>query len=321
MSHKTPQEIVFNQIYEKIPGIDIIGEYESKSSKLLVKCKECGFEWYSNANRLINGHGCRKCAGKMRRGARGYYKKSCEQFERELAAIQPTIQLLSLYESAREKVMCCCTVCGNQWMAKASNLLTGCGCPKCAVDSAKYKQTKTQSQFLTEMSEKHPDILVVGDYENTSSKIELHCLSCGYDWFATPRNLLRNDGRTTGCPHCSTSHGETTIRKWLDDHHIDYCEQHKYADLVGIGGRRLSYDFYIPKYRVLIEYQGEFHDHTARIQSDEDYTIQVEHDRRKKEFAEKNMLHLVEVWYYENLEEKLQSTFDNISDPVTTTAS
>ena len=39
---------------------------------------------------------------------------------------------------------------------------------------------------------------------------------------------------------------------------------------------------------MLIEYQGEFHDGTANIQTEEDFKIQSEHDRRKAEYAREN---------------------------------
>lgn len=83
----------------------------------------------------------------------------------------------------------------------------------------------------------------------------------------------------------------------------------------------MSYDFYIPGGNVLIEYQGSFHDNTARLQTQSDYQIQLEHDRRKRSYAEANDIRLIEIWYDEDIAKRLESDLRNIINPVTTTVS
>ena len=96
----------------------------------------------------------------------------------------------------------------------------------------------------------------------------------------------------------------------------------KYPDLRGVGGKYrslpLSYDFYLIDYNLLIEYQGEFHDHTASIQTDEAYEIQVKHDELKRNYAMEHNINLLEIWYYDfdNIERILE---DHLKNPVTTT--
>ena len=71
----------------------------------------------------------------------------------------------------------------------------------------------------------------------------------------------------------------------------------------------LSYDFYLPQYNLLIEYQGEQHEKFVERfhKSEEDFIIQKEHDRRKKKYTKDNNIKLLEIWYYdyENIEEIL----------------
>lgn len=38
---------------------------------------------------------------------------------------------------------------------------------------------------------------------------------------------------------------------------------------------------------------------------EEQFKIQQEHDRRKREYAEKNNIKLLEIWYYDNIEQIL----------------
>ena len=320
MSHKIPAEIVLKQINETNDRVEIISEYKFKAGPLRVRCKDCGFEWDTTANRLLFGHGCRKCSGMKKRGV-SIRKKSNEEYLAELSQKNPNVRLLSEYQNARVRVECECAVCGHQWTAKPFNLLTGFGCPMCANVACSQKQTKSEEDFRKEFYSIHKDIEIIGKYRNNRSNIELMCKDCGMKWYAMPVNLLRRDGKATGCPHCKKSHGEGMIASILGAQNIEYKQWKKFDGLVGIGGRPLSYDFYIPSLNLLIEYQGEFHDHTSTIQTDEDYESQVEHDRRKREYARNHNIRLLEIWYYDNLEEKLMKELSYITDPVTTTAS
>ena len=85
----------------------------------------------------------------------------------------------------------------------------------------------------------------------------------------------------------------------------------KYSGLLGLGNGLLSYDFYIPKLNLLIEYQGEMHERFVRgiHKSIKDFEKQQEHDRRKKVYAQNNNINLFEIWYYDfdNIEEILDT--------------
>lgn len=269
---------------------------------------------------MLAGHGCRKCAGIRKRHKRGYFKKTNEQFIHDLSTVNPMIIPKSEYISAHDMVNCECVVCGFEWSAKAANLLSGIGCPACGHRACSEKQRKSHDVFLSEMKNLHPTIDVLSEYDGNTGDVLLRCSICGHNWEAMPINLLRKDGKATGCPRCQRSHGEERIAKWLDDNGIKYNQYKKYDGLLGVKGRPLSYDFFLADHNMLIEYQGEYHDHTARLQTDEDYASQLEHDHRKRDYAEHNGINLLEIWYYENIEEKLKTTFDNIKDPVTTTA-
>lgn len=216
---------------------------------------------------------------------------------------------------------CKCRVCGNIWQAKPANLESGFGCPNCKTITAKEKQLKTQYEFEQELLSIHNDVLLIGKYTGNKNNVELQCLKCGKHWSAMPINLLRKDKKATGCPHCKRSHGEQYISEWLDAHGIKYENQKMFDGLLGVGGNKLSYDFFLPDNGILLEYQGEYHDHTARIQDDIGYLIQSEHDMRKKKYAEDNGYTYFPIWYYDNKEQKLKLLISkNTTDPVTTTA-
>ena len=69
---------------------------------------------------------------------------------------------------------------------------------------------------------------------------------------------------------------------------------------VGVNNGKLSYDFYLPQYNLLTEIQGIQHEKPIEIfGGEEQFKTQQEHDRRKREYAEKNGYKLLEIWYYD----------------------
>ena len=89
-------------------------------------------------------------------------------------------------------------------------------------------------------------------------------------------------------------------------HNIEFEFQKKFPELIGVNNGKLSYDFYLPQYNLLTEIQGIQHEKPIEIfGGEEQFKTQQEHDRRKREYAEKNGYKLLEIWYYD---------FDNIEE-------
>ena len=69
-----------------------------------------------------------------------------------------------------------------------------------------------------------------------------------------------------------------------------------------------GYDFYIPDMNILIECQGLQHIYPVEyFGGEEQFKVQQEHDRRKREYAEKNGYKLLEIsyWNYDKIDEIL----------------
>lgn len=99
-----------------------------------------------------------------------------------------------------------------------------------------------------------------------------------------------------GCPICSESKGEIEVREWLENHNITYKRQHRFADL-----KKYPYDFYLPDFNLLIEYNGIQHYEEVPYfhRSPSSFDGQLTRDRIKKEYAEKNGIKLLVIPYWE----------------------
>lgn len=169
---------------------------------------------------------------------------------------------------------------------------------------------KTHEEFVKEMTDKNPSVKIIGKYNGALTDVDCQCEKCDYIWKAKPEKSVRG----TDCPKCNFSKGEKKIDEFLCTHDIANIPQKKFDDLVGIHGWKLSYDFYIPSFNVLIEYQGEQHYEPIKFGKTIEYGIkrlktQQMNDSIKREYAKNNNMKLLEIpyWEFDNIEEILES--------------
>jgi len=177
-----------------------------------------------------------------------------------------------------------------------NNLKMGFGCKYCGTERMADARRLSFNE-VREIFAKNDMILLDQEYKNTQEKLKYICknhIKIGIQEMSTI-NAYKNH-----CPYCNTIKGEKKILDFLVQNHIKFEPQKSYDDLLGIGGGKLSYDFYLSDYNLLIEYQGEQHEHPVEIFGGEkQFAIQQEHDRRKQNYASSNNINLLEIWYYD----------------------
>ena len=273
---------------------EILGEYVRCHSKILFKHVNCDNEFEMTPHSFLSGQRCPKCQHRS-------YKKTTEEFKQEIFnLVGDEYKLIGEYINGKTKVQLLHRTCGNIYNVKPSDFIQGYRCCFCYGNIK-----KTQEEFKKLVYNMYKDeYTVVGIYINFGTKIDIKHNNCGNVWSVMARDFLNNKSH---CPECSYSKGEVKINEYLKLNNIENVPQMKYEGLVGINNGLLSYDFYLPKYNILIEYQGEFHDGTVSYQTEEDFKRQKEHDKRKKQYAIDNNIKLLEIWYwdFENIEEIL----------------
>ena len=182
----------------------------------------------------------------------------------------------------------CRCKCGKEVNVNGTNLKSGgiksCGCAKLEVPQCMRKDLKGL---------KFGKLTVL--YETPT---KWHCIcDCGNECDVSTSQLTT--GKTKSCG-CMKSGGELTVIEFLNQNKIAFESQKRFADLLGVGNKKLSYDFYIPDMNILIECQGLQHIYPIEyFGGEEQFKIQKEHDKRKREYAEKNGYKLLEIWYYD----------------------
>lgn len=106
-----------------------------------------------------------------------------------------------------------------------------------------------------------------------------------------PNVLLRIDNHR--------SIGEQKVFDYLENKNILFEEQKKFDGCVGYK-RKLSFDFYLPKEKIAIEFNGRQHyDPVEYFGGINKLKIQQEYDRRKSKFAAKLGIKLITIPYWQ----------------------
>jgi glutaredoxin len=283
---KTHEQFV-EEVRNINPDITVVGTYKNSHTKIEFRCKE-GHKWITTPNNVLSGKTCLTCAN-IQSSLR--QRKSHEQFVKELKNIHPDITVIGEYVNSNTKIEFMCSK-GHIWKSAPSNLLSGCSCPFCKGEKISALKFKTHEQFLGEVLELGIDVTVLGTYHSAREHILCRCNKCNHEWMITPNNLLRG----FGCPKCKKSKGEQAVEEYLIAHNIVFETQKRFADC--IDQRPLPFDFYLPEYNMLIEYQGAQHYMATHRMGDEEKLIyRQKHDCIKREYCKDKGINLLEIPY------------------------
>lgn len=288
-----------NELLVKQPNLIPNDTYTNKNTKYHCICKIHNCDVYKTPDKYLNANqGCDICSVERNKCATRY---TDESYKEKAYSLNENIKIVSKYQNIKEKVHVKC-----KWNPIAETLIWNkpCGCPNCSGNAI-----KTPENFESELKITHPELKLLSPYIRANRKLHILCTDCNRDFMVTPNKLQQGQH----CPYCKISHGESVIRSILTKLSIEFEMQKRFDDLKGVGGRKLSYDFYLPTYNLLVEYQGEQHKKpvvfkgTNKKTSLLSFKKQQEHDRRKCEYAKENNIELLEIWYWDfnNIEQIL----------------
>lgn len=268
-------------------------KYKGYGVKGVIVCKEHGVFKQTPVAHLMNS-GCRPCA--MERGG-AVRRKKLEVFIAEAKKVHCGMYDYSgvVYVNGHSKVKVRCSIHGD-WMAIPSAHLKGNGCPKCGIKTAADSRRRTNSEFVELAVSVHGQRYTYDrvEYVNSNTKVTVGCKTHGH-W-----GVIANDhiaGR--GCPRCSRSKGEEYLSRLFTELGVVNIDQFKLPEL----NVRYRYDFYLPEYNVLIEYQGGQHYRAIDFfGGEEGFRKTLERDAIKRHLAKETGRKLVYLSYLDMAE-------------------
>lgn len=264
--------------------------YINNSTKVIITCPLHGdFEQIPNSHLL--GHGCPECKAKNSSKLLKYDK---QQFIEKAQTIHCGMYEYnnSEYSNAHSKINITCIKHGDFQQTPGQHLF-GQGCPKCRYEKNSKKFRSNTSEFIEKARTKHGNRFDYSkvNYEIGNKKIIIICKEHG-EFLQTPETHLQGHG----CSICKASKGELAIKAILDKYNIINKSEYILPEVVS----QRKFDFYLPDYRILIEFHGIQHYEYIPFLHDYDednFLKQKDRDILKKDNAYRFKYKLVEFNY------------------------
>lgn len=214
----------------------------------------------------------------------------------------------------------CLCDCGTEFVTRGSSLKSGhtksCGCRK--------KQLRIKDMIGRQFGKlvvvsRGPDELLDSGLRYVTWNCECECGST-----MTTRGTALRSGHTISCgcarfnTAISTSYmpkSEMWVQHYLDDLGFDYTMQKTYPNLRGVGYGLLSYDFLVHTDNItcLIECHGlQHYEPVEYFGGAVSFEIQQEHDARKRAYAKRHNIPLIEIPVHGLKESDIRALLDDV---------
>ena len=177
------------------PNIEVVGQYIDAKTSILHRCLIDGYEWMVEPTNILSGKGCPKCANNNRSKRQTL---SHQQYIERLEAIHPCIVPVEQYINAKTQILHFCQRHKVEWYVAPDDVLHGCGCPECAKESFRKSRMRTQDEYISELSIKNPDLILIGDYLGNNMPTKHYCKIHDYTFNIAPNSTLAGHG----CKYC-----------------------------------------------------------------------------------------------------------------------
>jgi hypothetical protein len=168
-------------------------------------------------------------------------------------------------------------------------------------ENTKTKKLTTE-EFISKSKEIHGDKYDYSlvDFKNVRGKIKIIYNGLIYEQLG----YLHLEGKAPRGTEDKISKGEYFISCFLINNNIKYINQHWYSDCRNI--LPLPFDFYLPDYNILIEYDGRQHFESVDLfGGQEGFERRKLNDEIKNKYCIKNGIPLLRISHLEDVDSKL----------------
>lgn len=261
-------------------------KFSGAAKPIEYQCLQCGKTYYkTKANHLYeNKTLCSHCYSARNSKVRDWintFFQSSKQF-----------QLKNWSNNIGDKILIHCNNCNRDFLKAPTNLYQReekTICPLCGENGSPVPK----EDFIKMLSSQEQEEYQVLNYKSLGKSAQFRH-KCGFVFSMKPVNFCKS----RGCPKCNKtkSAGELAIIRFLNQNNIIFEEQKRFPETLG----RLSYDFYVPLFNTLIEFQGEQHYRpTPHFGGEQVFQNQKERDLKKATFAKENGYILICIPYYD----------------------
>ena len=299
MSKKLTTNIIINRaknIHSNQYDYSLV-DYINSTTKIKIICPLHGvFEQTPRSH--ISGSGCPICFGTP--------KITHEEFIKKVNIIHNNFYTYpEKYNGNKSHISIICPIHGIFKQTPSKHYKHGC--KKCGFSKISIsKKTNNTENIIKKSKITHNNLydysLTV--YTKSTDKIKIICKKHGIFEQLPKMHIYRKQG----CPKCNSSHGEKTIETFFMNNNIDFITQKTFENCKNI--HKLPFDFYLEKYNLCVEFDGEQHYKAIKYWGGEEkFKLQQKRDSIKNIYCINNNINLLRIRFDEDIEEKIIDYF------------
>lgn len=242
---------------------------------------------YNNMQRVVVG--CQHCIGR---------NDDEEIILDEMYDANPDIEVLEPIKGRRGRIKIRCKKHDNISNSSPYEIIHGKGCIYCGFEKLSETNKTPKDIFIEQLKTAYNNIELESGYNGKTNYASFHCKICDAKWTGIAYYV-----ENRGCPRCNGFSTEAMVGKYLQQYKINYIPQKSFSDCRD--QRPLPFDFYLPDYNILIEYDGEEHFRPVNfggISDDEaleHLKITQYHDKIKTNYCQENGIPLIRIPFWE----------------------
>lgn len=252
-----------------------------------IRCKICGRETEQKIKYAVKGCSCMSCSRKI----------SLEEIKNRIYGHFPEYYRISYENFNNGKIIIHCEKCDkvvNKNIHEILQVKSICHC----INEEKFIE-KVNKLYNGEFE-------YVSGYKTIRSNVVIRHLKCDKTIHIRASHFLYDGCR---CTRCKPYKNEERIKEFLESKNISYIPQKTFDECKY--KQKLLFDFYIPLWNLLIEYDGEGHFRPI-FTSEEEFKIAKIRDSEKNKFAVNNKINIIRIpyWRQNEIEDILASVQD-----------
>lgn len=275
----------------------ILSEYKKTDVNILIEHLKCNTKFYQTPYNHLKGYGCPNCSVKKKYSTEEFQEKSNKIHNNEY-------EITGEYINSHTLIKIRHIECNSEFYQLPHNHINSKS--KCPICSKSHKKSKDEFQ---EESNRiyYNQYELLSEYKTSRDKVKLKHLKCGKEFEINASYHL--NGGICDCERENLSKGEFEIYKILKNNEIEFF-YNKSIDSCK-NSNSLRFDFYLPKYKVFIEFDGKQHYQPIKwFGGEKSYEYLKKCDNIKNNWCYQNNFELIRISYKDNIENKLNEIFN-----------
>ena len=308
-----PEWYVMKKKEEVNPNIKLLEPYTNMTTSMKCLCLKHNEETYKSMQDILKGEGCKYCGAEK---LSEQHFMTDEEVQSRINKKFDHIKVVKYLGIHNSNSIWFCEKHKKEFKKTLSVMLReeneASGCDECLLERKREVFAYSFEKATELLHNVHPQVDIIGEYINSSSKTKFRCNEHNYEFESTWANVMT---RLNCCSKTRVTYKEEYVCALIESWGYKIERGKTFDDCKD--KNVLPFDCYLTDFNTIVEYDGEQHfypvSHGSQTKEDaiEKLKYTQRHDAMKNEYCNKNGINLIRIPYteFENVDSFLFDKF------------